>query len=391
MSRHTWIGAHLIGCRPVRSLVASAVCGLIGCSNLLGITDPIAATEDGPPSHDGAPDGTTSDIDAAPACAPRTTFGTEMLFPVGAAGVGLAVARLDPGLTLDVAIATGGGVVTLFGDGTGRFANRREIVTTATGVAIDDFNADARNDLIVWSAGGVVAYRQSAANPGTFLAPQPLPGPFQNVTHVVIEPFDPNPDLLVEDDLSGIRLFTSLLGNAGEFSRTTSVIGGATNQLILAANVDGVAGKDVVFVEGNTVKFSPGTGTTLGAPVVIGTGVTGRAVGIGHFGGNGNLDLVMATAAGGVRLLQAGAGSFFPEPGTIAGVVGNSLLVADVNGDAADDVVVASAVVAQCPGDGLFHAEPIAAAPPVALADLNRDGKLDLLRLVGTNLAVRLQ
>jgi hypothetical protein len=337
-----------------------------------------------------------SSIDAPPACAAPNTFGPEMTFPIGAPGLALAVGTLDAGPTVDVAIVTPNEVVILHGDGTGTsFANPTQVATQAIGVAIEDFDVDARNDLVLWNSDGVVLRRQNAASPGTFLAEQPLPGPFQNVTNVLVEIFDPNPDLLVEDDLSGIRLFTSRLGNPGTFGRE-GAIGGAGDTLILAGNIDGQGGKDILLVEAGTVKLSRGSGgTNLGAPTVVATGATGRAVGIGRFDGDNRIDIAIATSAGGKIFSQSTAvpGTFNELAGTIPGVVGDSLLVADINRDGTDDLVVQGSIVLQCPGDpGVFtQVESVTSLPPAVLADVNGDGKLDLLRLVGENLVVRLQ
>jgi hypothetical protein len=46
----------------------------------------------------------------------------------------------------------------------------------------------------------------------------------------------------------------------------------------------------------------------------------------------------------------------------------------------------------QCPTTRVFtQVEPLDAAQPAVLADVNGNGKVDLLRLSGTDLVVRLQ
>jgi len=343
-----------------------------------------------------------SGIDAPPACTTSNTFGAELVFDVGATGTGFAVGNLDPGGKLDVAVAVTTEVVILHGDGTGTvFNNPTKVATAAIGVAIEDFDIlDARKDLVLWGGNSVVVRRQDGnPNPGTFLAEQPLAGPFQNVTNVAVEFFDNGnllADLIVQDELDR-RVFEQL-GTAGTFSRTNKTTGVAGDDLVVAREIDGVNRADAMFVDqsGNVKLSVSSAGGALQAVTTIATGATGRAAAFGKFDGDALVDLVVATAAGGVLYTQnAGApGTFTQQPGTIPGVVGSTLLVSDINMDGTDDIVVPGSVVLQCPGatPGIFtQVESLNSTAPALLVDLDANGKPDLLRLVGTNLIVRLQ
>ena len=341
-----------------------------------------------------------SSIDAPPPCAAPNAFGAELTFPLGGTGVGLAVANLDPGTNLDVAVAVTTEVVILHGDGAGGFANLTVVATPAIGVAIDDFNLDVRNDLILWSGNTIAERRQSSASPGTFLAEQLLLGPFQNVQNALIETFDGdvNPDLIVQDDLDR-REFTSNLGTPGTFARTNNVVGAAGDALVFAGEIDGLDRSDVVFVDasGNVKLSLVSAAGAFGPLTTIATGATGRAAAFGKFNGDALLDLVIATAAGGVIFTQnaSAPGTFTQRPGTIPGVVGATLLVADINGDGTDDIIAPGSIIMQCPmpsPPGVFtQVESLNSIAPAVLVDVNKNGKLDLLRLVGTDLVVRLQ
>ena len=375
---------------------------LSGCSKLLGISDPVAgdATGGGDSRLDSPMDDAMIDssIDAPPPCAAPNMFGSEMSFDVGAAATGFAVGKLDPGAALDVAIAVGTQVVILHGDGTGQFANPTIVDTPAVGVAIDDFDIDVRNDLIIWSGNNIVERRQNSAAPGTFLAEQPLPGTFQNVANAVIENFDGNfvPDVIVQDDVER-RAFSSNLGTPGTFSSTNQTPGSAGDDLLLARDIDNADRSDAVFVDqAGNVKLSLGVSPGgLQAVATIAAGATGHAAAFGNFNGDALLDLVIATAAGGKLFLQnaGNPGTFTAAPGTIPGVIGSTLYVTDVNGDGTDDIVAPGSIVMQCPGPpGVFtQVESINATAPVVLVDVNGNGKPDLLRLSGTSLIVRLQ
>lgn len=339
-----------------------------------------------------------SSIDAPPPCTTPNMFGTEMSFDVGAAATGFAVGKLDPGAALDVAIAVGTQVIILHGDGTGTFGNPTTVDTPATGVGIEDFDLDVRNDLILWGGNTIVERRQNSAQPGTFLAEQPLPGTFQNVVNVVIENFDGNlvPDVLVQDAVER-RAYTSNLGTPGTFSSTNQTPGSTGDDLVLAQDVDNADRTDAVFVDqAGNVKLSLGVAPGgLQAVTTIGVGATGHAAAFGKFDGDNLPDLVVATAAGGVLFLQnpGNPGTFTLKPGTIPDVIGSTLFVTDINGDGTDDIVVPGSVVLQCPGTpGVFtQVESVNATAPVLLVDVNGNGKPDLLRLEGNALKVRLQ
>lgn len=374
----------------MRAYAALALVAVVttGCSKLLGISNPV--TGDATPADDGRPDTMIdSSIDAPPPCAAPNTFGNEMMFPIGDTGVGFAVASLDPGGTLDVAIATPTKVVILHGDGTGTvFATPLDLATPAAGVAVEDFTNDGLNDVISWSGDSIVLHERTGG--GLFLAPVPLPGTFLNVKNAL--PDDllgvPRIDLIVQDD-NARRVFEQ---NAGGLASTNNVIGAAGDDLLLTGDIDGIGDADVVLVDqASNVKLS----RQLGVATTIATGATGRAVGFGNFDGTGLPDLVIATAAGGVIFQQTAPGTFAQIAGTIPGVVGDTLLVADVNNDGTDDIAVPGSVVLQCPApspSGVFtQVESVSSVAPALLVDLNANQRPDLLRLVGTNLVVRLQ
>jgi hypothetical protein len=395
----------LLPSRRVRTLVAlTIVVCLPGCDKLLGIGDPKPGDRpDGAGGDDGGPT-----IDSSPPCVTAATFLPEQSFAIGATGTALAIAQLDRVIGRDVAIAVGDGVQLMLGDNAGSFGSGMKI-PAPTGIqvdrlVIDDFDNDGDSDLVVWGdAGtGIAEIRQDrTTNPPTYLTPQPLTGPFTGLQAVVAGYLDGAvlvADLLVKDS-GGARVYTSSLGTLGTFIPYSSTVPGIVGNDTLAAveDLNGAGNDDAVFVsaagEVKIVLDAPTFGTTK----TVGSGVRERWVGIGNLDGDTSLDLIVGTGEGGVIYRGDGAGTFTQVPGTIASVTGASIQVIDVNGDGKADLVLPNRLVYQCApattgGPGVFSQfDPLEGGGPALFADVTGDGKPDLLRIVGTELRVRVQ
>ena len=390
----------LLPSRPVQRLVAlTVVVSFVpGCGQLLGITDPT-------PARDGGTDGDGSPIDAPPPCVAGVTFQPEGTFSVGGTGTAIVVAQLDRMPGADLAIAVGDGIQIMSGNGAGVFTPGVKITTTTAADALitEDFDADGDANLIVWDVGGtaIAAIRQNTSvTPSTFLAEQPLTsGTFSGLQVALPGQLDGNlvTDLLVKDGVEA-RPFTSLLGTPGTFSRgATAVPGiGSDDTLLEVRQLDATGREDAAFVGANgDVKISLHT-TQFGAAAVVATGARSRCVGFGRFDEGASIDLIVGTAAGGVMYQGAGA-TFTAAPGTFPAITGSTMQVIDLNGDAKDDLVLATRIVYQCAparaGEpGVFtQVDPIGAGTVVLAADVTGDGKPDLLRLTGNELKVRVQ
>jgi hypothetical protein len=384
----------------VRRLLALTVVVLSvpSCSQLLGISDPTPA--------DGGPGGDGGDIDAPPpACVTAAAFRAEATFAAGGAGTAMVVAQLDRRPGLDVAVAVGDGIQILSGDGAGSFTPGLKITTAtpADGLASEDFDADADDDLIVWDAGGtaIAAIRQnSTVTPSTFLAEQPLTnGTFTGLQVAVPGQLDGNlvTDLLIKDGVEA-RPYTSNLGTPGTFGKGANAVPGigAGDTLVLLKQLDDQQREDAVFIGANgDVKLSLQT-TQFGTPAVIASGARNQCVGFGTFDEGTSVDMIVGTAAGGV-IYRGSGGTFTMVAGSIPAITGPTMQVIDLNGDGKDDLVLATRIVYQCaparPGEpGVFtQVEDIGSGGVVLAADVTADGKPDLLRLVGTELKVRVQ
>ena len=396
----------LLPSRRVRTLVAlTIVVCLPGCDKLLGIGDPKPGDRpDGAGS--GGDDGPV--IDSSPPCVTAAMFGPEQSFSIGAPGTAIAFAQLDRVIGRDLAIAVGDGVQLMLGDNAGSFAPGTKIPAPAAmqvdRLVIDDFDNDGDSDLVVWDEAGtgIAEIRQDrTTNPSTYLAPQPLTGPFTGLQAVVAGYLDGAvlvADLLVKES-GAARVYTSSLNTLGTFIPYASTVPGIVGNDTLAAveDLNGTGNEDAVFVSAaGDVKIlfdAPTFGTTK----PIASGVRERWVGIGKLDEDASFDLVVGNGDGGVIYRGDGAGAFTQVPGTIASVTGPSIQVIDVNKDGKDDLVLANRIVYQCApatsgGPGVFSQfDPIEGGAPALFVDINNDGKPDLLRIVGTELRVRVQ
>jgi hypothetical protein len=379
-------------------LLTVVVC-LPGCGKLLGISDPTPA---GSSDGGGDPDGPS--IDSSSPCVAAAMFQPEQSFSVGAMGTALAMGFLDRRPGGDIAIAVGDGIQILSGTntGTGTFSLAAKITTTAAadGLGIGDFDNDGDDDFVVWDEGGtsIVAIRQnSTVTPSTYLAEQPLTGPFTGIQGALVGTIDGAlvPDVLV-NDASGARSYTSRVGTPGTFSREAIAIGNiaAGDTLVALRSING-GGDDAVFVGANGDVKVTLDGPTYAPAAVVASGARQSCVGIGKLDEDANIDLIVGTAAGGVIHRGGGNGSFAQASGTIAAVTGPSMQVIDLNGDGKDDLVLATRIVYQCApamagGPGAFtQFEDIGSGGPVLVVDVTGDTKPDLLRIVGTELKVR--
>jgi outer membrane protein assembly factor BamB len=193
----------------------------------------------------------------------------------------------------------------------------------------------------------------------------------------------------------GTNQLSVYLGDGfGGFGGATNVTVGDTPRPI-AADLDGNGTLDLATANlgDNNVSVVLGNGDGTFAPAVNYASGTGpMSLAPMDVDRDGRLDLVVSLGTGSLRVLRGLGGGNFGAGTTIPLSGGGLLAVGDLDGNGTGDVVVQQAFqsVAVVLGDGFggFSSTTLVDAGtstgPVALSDLNRDGRLDLV--VGSDL-----
>jgi hypothetical protein len=324
----------------------------------------------------------------------------------------IAVGDLNGDGNLDIVTADGAfannDVSVLLGNGDGTFGRLTNWVANQqpVGIAIGDFNADHKPDLVVANLASNDVSFLTGNGDGTFRAPHVYanissPGP------VVTGDFngDGKQDIIIGNtaSLTGVIL-TEMLGNGdGTFQPATTINANvATPALgqavaLAAADLNGDHKLDLVMLDGNhNVDVFLGNGDgTFQAPAVYAGGANSNALALGDFTGNGRTDIVVLNSPtsgnGSVNILLNNGNGAFSAFATAAnaGITPSAIAAADVNGDGKADLVIgnrngfsSTVSILTSNGDGTFKA-PVSYSldgdpTAIAVGDLNGDGSPDL-------------
>ncbi|MFI5114570.1 MAG: FG-GAP-like repeat-containing protein [Terriglobales bacterium] len=323
-----------------------------------------------------------------------------------------------------------GEVFTFYGKGTGLFTAGPvyplQVGDAApTNLVLADFNGDGALDL--FKAGDQYKYGlvMLGRGDGTFQSNQAYGWGFTGYgQNLVTADFngDGFPDVAFSyARYSGQPAFGVMLGSShGALAAPTYVTVGSTSCLynlpewVAAGDVNGDGKADIVATltnyntagcANNQLAVLTGLGTgKFNKPVLYSTGATAQSyeVFLADVNGDGKPDIVTSNADGTISvLLNKGTGTFGPAVLTsslvgLGNPYGNSLTVADFNGDGKADIAVANygwnssngngVFVLLGNGDGTFKAPITVTAAPqysytyaLAAGDFNKDGKTDLL------------
>lgn len=347
------------------------------------------------------------DFDEAVACGNGARFAAARNFSLGRDPQDVLTGDFNGDGFLDLAISnlgsgTYGSVISIFGgNGRGEFANVHSIQlgNWATRLAAGDFNNDGKPDLattIGGEGGGVII---SLGRGDWTFATTVIPlSPIRVKAGIVVADF--NADSKADIAFSGEGKVIVLKGDGtGNFVRDASYDGGTTPGSIVAADFSGDGKPDLVvfgeeFDRKPTLLLNDGTGRfQAGIALNVNGGGGDVTNAAGDLNGDGKADLAFVRGTDeqqrGISIMfSTGAG--FGEPVQIplgAYHYPSDLRTADLNGDGKLDLLATSdyanrVTIVLGNGSGAFSVQDSYSAgySPTASAagDFNRDGKTDL-------------
>ena len=313
---------------------------------------------------------------------------------------GVTVGDFDGDKKLDVAATTDGAssLVVMLGNGDGTLQAPKTYAPNGQaqfGVASADLDADGRSDIVIANT--------SDDNVNVFFgraqglsAPIMLPAPDQ-VASVAIADVNGDGRLDIAAAATGLPGGSVYLNMANGFFAGPTFAGGINGVHGLAAlDLDGDGKADVIQL-GNPTVFA---GATMGALKELWSNQEANYVrlvlALGHLNGDGRVDLVVGAAGPIETYLGDGKGAFAMKTTPFKNLPAE-VACADFDGDGWDDVIAVgfagAASVFLGHNDGTFDPEVNlqlgAGLRGLAVADLNRDGRPDLIASVsGTDSVV---
>src|SRR3984885_5128562 len=348
----------------------------------------------------------------------QTIAGSNSPVPVGKGPQSVAAGDFDGDGFTDLAVlnSTDKTITILSGDGTGAFTALGTKPATGTGpvaLVAGDFNGDGNLDLAVLNstatARTVTIFLGSGTSPLTFTAKGPYAFPaITTATAIAVGDFDGDGilDLAVSGSTATGGAVDILKGDGtGAFTNVTPTgitvgIGKGPSSIVTGDfNEDHNLDFAVANKTGSTISVMLGNGTgtafsvASGSPLA-GTGTLPAALTAADFNGDGHLDLAVAdsfsTSSSQVDLFKgSGTGTFTAQTPSspITGKTPVAIAAGDFNADGHTDLAVTNsdqttATVLLGNGNFTLQTQPTASVgttpSAIAAADFNGDGSLDL-------------
>jgi hypothetical protein len=318
------------------------------------------------------------------------TFQPRNDYATGTSPTSVAVGDFNSDGHLDIAVANSGSnsISLLMGNSDGTFQPRTDIALPLTplSLTVGDFNGDGKADLAIGGRTAATADMMVMLGNGngTFQAP---------VTTVTATAPPP--------------AFTTFIGGAMSI-RSGDFNGDGRPDLVVLNNLDTVTiivgrfGTRVTNFNGGTVSVLLGNGDgTFQTPGSFTTGQSPNSMAVGDFNGDGRPDIAVSTEFGSLLVFSnTNGGNFSASAISLGANSAGPLAVGDFNGDGVADLVVPVSVTSvaftasQTSGEmKVFNGQIGGALQPGATyaqsmgsplaADLNGDGKVDLVGTVG--------
>jgi hypothetical protein len=312
--------------------------------------------------------GTASGLSAAiEYSAPRTTA--------------IALADINGDSKLDIASETSTFVQLLRNQGNGTFWQPIPFLVARTSpraMALEDIDGNGHRDLIATSADLNVLADATAT---MFAAPQVFPDNGGYWLAVGDLNGDSKPDAVVASPIDGNVVV--LINHNGAFDLPLqSYPTGVGPNSVAIGDLDQDGKPDLAVANAQTITILHGQGdgtfTTATSITIDGTAFSVNSVAIGDLNNDGKLDLVVGVQGKGVEvLLNLGGG--FGLPTTTYRVGAFPIALADINADGALDVVTDRILLGN--GDGTLSTGALPVFPDrfTAIRDLDGDHKLDLV------------
>ncbi|HWY22227.1 MAG TPA: FG-GAP-like repeat-containing protein [Candidatus Acidoferrum sp.] len=291
-------------------------------------------------------------------------------------------------------------VYTGAGDGTFTFFSSASVGATSTQFVAADFNQDGKQDLLVVPSGlmlgnGDGTLRPAIAAPLGITPVGALAGDFNN---------DGQLDIAAIDKSGWLYLS---VGNHGSFAATSTVstVSAFLGPQTVFADVNGDGKLDQISYGsypnyGVIVRLGNGDGT-FQAPLITPGGSMGGSIAVGDFNNDGKLDVAVNGPNGSSQtygvFLGNGDGTFQPAISGYSNTYALSMATADVNGDGKLDLLATvqnqalGLNVYLGNGDGTFRTGtnyPACFSTAIVVADFNGDGTPDVGIPCGASLNV---